>query len=196
MTKTHSSWTLAVAAAVGICALAGCNQRESSQETAKDVAEERQDANENVAEESREAANTATEGMEDRAEAEYDVAVAQADGQRKIAQEKCETMAGDAQKSCKDQADADYESAKAQAQASLDAAKRSGSAEPAPVLLAMNRPREVWSSSVRFSVGIENTPEQIDRAVTVIANVVNRLRPRTDHAVSGSARESVRTHGG
>ena len=44
MTKTYSSWTLAVAAAVGICALAGCNQRESANETAKDVAEERQDA--------------------------------------------------------------------------------------------------------------------------------------------------------
>ncbi len=132
VTKTYSSWTLAVAAAVGICALAGCNQRESAQETAKDVAEERQDANENVAEEQREVADTAAEGAEDRAAAEYDVAVAQADGQRKIAKEKCETMSGDSQKACKDQAEADYESAKAQAQATLDAAKRSGSAEPAP----------------------------------------------------------------
>ena len=43
MMKTYSSWTLAVAAAVGLCALAGCNQRESANETAKDVAEERQD---------------------------------------------------------------------------------------------------------------------------------------------------------
>ena len=51
MTKTYSSWTLAVAAAVGVCALAGCNQRESANETAKDVAEERQDAQQNVAEE-------------------------------------------------------------------------------------------------------------------------------------------------
>ena len=105
--KTYSSWTLAVAAAVGLCALAGCNQRESASETAKDVAEERQDANENVAEERREAADTAMENTEDRAAAEYDVAVAQADGQRKIAKEKCETLAGDAQKACKDQADAD-----------------------------------------------------------------------------------------
>jgi hypothetical protein len=129
--KTYSSWTLAVAAAVGLCALAGCNQRESANETAKDVAEERQDANENVAEERREAADTAMENTEDRAAAEYDVAVAQADGQRKIAQEKCETLAGDSQKACKDQADATYESAKAQAQATLDAAKRSGSAAPA-----------------------------------------------------------------
>jgi len=44
MTKTLSSWTLAVAAAVGVCALAGCNQRESANETAKDVSEARQDS--------------------------------------------------------------------------------------------------------------------------------------------------------
>jgi cysteine sulfinate desulfinase/cysteine desulfurase-like protein len=29
---------------------------------------------------------------------------------------------------------------------------------------------------VRFSVGIENTPEEIDRAADVIAAIVNRLR--------------------
>src|SRR5688572_6525179 len=131
MTKL-SSWTLATAAAVSLCALAGCNKRESAQETAQDVAEERQDAQENVAEERREAADVATENVEDRAAAEYDVAVAQADGQRKIAQEKCETLGSDAQEACKDQAEATYESAKAQAQATLDAAKRSGSAEIQP----------------------------------------------------------------
>ena len=127
MTKTLNKWTagswpLAVAAALGLFALAGCNQRESANETAKDVAAARQDANQ------KEAADVATQGTEDRAAAEYDVAVAQADGQRKVAKEKCEALAGDAQKSCKDQADAGYESAKAQAQATLDAAKRSGSA--------------------------------------------------------------------
>ena len=132
MTKLNSSWTLAVAAAVGVCALAGCNQRESANETAKDVAEARQDANKDVAEEKREATDVATEGKEDRAAAEYDVAVAQADGPRKIEKEKCETLGSDAQKSCKDQAEATYESAKAQAQATLDAVNRSGSAEPAP----------------------------------------------------------------
>jgi hypothetical protein len=122
------NWTLAVAAAVGVLALAGCNQRESANETAQDVSEARQDATENVAEEKREAGEVATEGSEDRAAAEYDVAVAQADGQRKVAKEKCETLASDAQQACKDQAEATYESAKAQAQAQLDAAKGSGSA--------------------------------------------------------------------
>ena len=43
---------------------------------------------------------------------------------------------------------------------SLGSTCASGSAEPAPVLLAMNRPREVWHSSVRFSVGIETTDER------------------------------------
>jgi cysteine desulfurase len=59
---------------------------------------------------------------------------------------------------------------------SLGSTCASGSAEPAPVLLAMNRPREVWRSSVRFSVGIENTKEEIERASAIIAAVVCRLR--------------------
>lgn len=132
MTKTQpfrlGSWTLAAAAAVGVCALAGCNQRESANETAKDVAAAAQDANESVAEEKREATTVAIEGTEDRAAAEYDVAIAQADGQRKIATEKCEVLGSDAQKACKAQVEATYEAAKAQAQAMLDEAKRAGSA--------------------------------------------------------------------
>jgi outer membrane murein-binding lipoprotein Lpp len=128
--NTHGKWILAAAAALSLCALAGCNQRESTQETATDVAEARQDANENVAEERREAADAAVEGSMERAAAEYDVAVAQADGQRKVAKEKCETLPSDAQQACKDQADATYELAKSQAQATLDAARSAGSANP------------------------------------------------------------------
>jgi hypothetical protein len=130
--KQNGNWTLAVATAVGIFALAGCNQRESASETAQDVAEARADAQENVAEERREAADVATDGMEDQAAAEYDVAVAQADGQRTIEKEKCETLSSDAQKACKDQVEATYESAKAQAQANLDASKRAGEGAMAP----------------------------------------------------------------
>src|SRR5262245_22610829 len=59
---------------------------------------------------------------------------------------------------------------------SLGSTCASGSAEPAPVLLAMNRPKEVWHSSVRFSVGIETTAEEIDQAAGVIAPIVKRLR--------------------
>lgn len=65
MIKTQSSWILAVAATLSLCTLAGCNQRESTQETAKDVAEARKDANENVAEERKEAADTATDNAKD-----------------------------------------------------------------------------------------------------------------------------------
>jgi cysteine desulfurase len=59
---------------------------------------------------------------------------------------------------------------------SLGSTCASGSAEPAPVLLAMNRPKDVWHSSVRFSVGIETTAEEIDQAAAVIAAIVKRLR--------------------
>jgi cysteine desulfurase len=59
---------------------------------------------------------------------------------------------------------------------SLGSTCASGSAEPAPVLLAMNRPKEVWHSSVRFSTGIETTAEEIEQAATTIAAIVNRLR--------------------
>ncbi len=59
---------------------------------------------------------------------------------------------------------------------SLGSTCASGSAEPSPVLLAMNRPREVWHSSVRFSVGIDTTREEIEQAALVIARIVARLR--------------------
>lgn len=59
---------------------------------------------------------------------------------------------------------------------SLGSTCASGSMEPAPVLLAMGRTPEIASSSVRFSVGIENTPEEIDEAVRRIAQCVSRLR--------------------
>ena len=48
---------------------------------------------------------------------------------------------------------------------SLGSTCASGSAEPAPVLLAMGCPPEVYQSSIRFSVGAENTIEEINEAV-------------------------------
>jgi cysteine desulfurase len=59
---------------------------------------------------------------------------------------------------------------------SLGSACASGSTEPAPVLLAMGRSREIAASSVRFSVGLENTTEEIDDAIGRIALCVSRLR--------------------
>ena len=59
---------------------------------------------------------------------------------------------------------------------SLGSTCASGSAEPAPILLAMNRTEEIYSSAVRFSVGITNTLEEMDDAVERITQVVARMR--------------------
>ncbi len=52
----------------------------------------------------------------------------------------------------------------------------SGSAEPAPILLGMNCAPEVYQSSLRFSVGVQNSREEIDKAVSLIGETVKRLR--------------------
>jgi cysteine sulfinate desulfinase/cysteine desulfurase-like protein len=40
----------------------------------------------------------------------------------------------------------------------------------------MGRPDEVLRSSLRLSVGIDNTPDEIDAAAERIAKIVSRLR--------------------
>ncbi|MDH5186959.1 MAG: cysteine desulfurase NifS [candidate division WOR-3 bacterium] len=52
----------------------------------------------------------------------------------------------------------------------------SGSPEPSPVLKAMNVPPEYINSPIRFSLGRENTIEDIDYAVDVLEKVTKRLR--------------------
>lgn len=59
---------------------------------------------------------------------------------------------------------------------SLGSTCASGSSEPAPILVAMNRPPEVYDATLRFSVGRENTEAEIDEAVGRIAGVVARAR--------------------
>ena len=59
---------------------------------------------------------------------------------------------------------------------SLGSTCASGSAEPAPVLVAMGRSEDVYNSAIRFSVGSENTLEEIQEAGQRIANTVQRLR--------------------
>ncbi len=66
---------------------------------------------------------------------------------------------------------------------SLGSTCASGSAEPAPVLIAMNCPPEVSQSSVRFSVGPENSIAEIDEAVQRISRVVLRLRQTAEATV-------------
>lgn len=59
---------------------------------------------------------------------------------------------------------------------SLGSTCASGSAEPAPALLAMGCPPDVCNSSVRFSLSYQNTQAEIDEAARGIAAVVERLR--------------------
>jgi cysteine desulfurase len=59
---------------------------------------------------------------------------------------------------------------------SLGSTCASGSMEPAPILVAMGCPPEVYKSSVRFSLSVENSAEEIDHAIERIAEVVARLR--------------------
>ncbi|GAB4139600.1 MAG: cysteine desulfurase family protein [Planctomycetaceae bacterium] len=59
---------------------------------------------------------------------------------------------------------------------SLGSTCASGSAEPAPVLKAMNRSLEVAKSAVRLTLSCETTADEIDRAVEILASTVNRLR--------------------
>jgi cysteine desulfurase len=52
----------------------------------------------------------------------------------------------------------------------------SGSLEPSHVLTAMGVPPELAQAAVRFSLGRDNTAEQIEQAVEVVARVVSHLR--------------------
>ncbi|MDA0281999.1 MAG: cysteine desulfurase family protein [Planctomycetota bacterium] len=59
---------------------------------------------------------------------------------------------------------------------SLGSTCASGSAEPAPVLMAMGRLEDVYKSAVRFSLSSDNYPEEIPIAAHRIARVIERLR--------------------
>ncbi len=59
---------------------------------------------------------------------------------------------------------------------SLGSTCASGSAEPAPALVAMGATPEIYKASVRFTVGLSNTLSEMDEAAERIARVVTRLR--------------------
>ncbi len=63
---------------------------------------------------------------------------------------------------------------------SLGSACASGSAEPAPALLAMGVTPDLCRSSVRFSLNCQNTHSEIERVIPVIARHVARLRATED----------------
>ncbi len=60
--------------------------------------------------------------------------------------------------------------------ASSGAACASGSAEPSHVLRALGVPRELAQGSLRLTVGIDNSPEDIDYALDVLEGCVAELR--------------------
>jgi cysteine desulfurase len=62
---------------------------------------------------------------------------------------------------------------------SAGAACASGSPEPSPALQAMGLPSDLVRATLRFSVGRENTPAEIDDAVARIAAVCRRMGPRS-----------------
>ena len=59
---------------------------------------------------------------------------------------------------------------------SLGSTCASGAAETSPILKAMSVPDDLHRSCLRLSVGIGNTPEEIDLSVGRIAEVVRQLR--------------------
>jgi cysteine desulfurase len=59
---------------------------------------------------------------------------------------------------------------------STGSACSSGSTEPSHVLLAMGLSKELAQSSIRFSLGRENEPSDIQRAVEVVISIVHRMK--------------------
>lgn len=59
---------------------------------------------------------------------------------------------------------------------SLGSTCASGSAEPAPVLMAMGRSEDIYKSAVRFTLSSDNRPEEIPIAAQKITAIVKRLR--------------------
>ena len=59
---------------------------------------------------------------------------------------------------------------------SLGSACSSGASEPAPILVAMGVPPALARSTLRLSLGIDNTAEEIGRAAQAISGIVRRLR--------------------
>lgn len=60
--------------------------------------------------------------------------------------------------------------------ASSGSACTSGSLDPSHVLLAIGRPHEVAHGSLRLSLSEENTPEEVERILQVVPQVVEYLR--------------------
>lgn len=60
--------------------------------------------------------------------------------------------------------------------ASSGSACTSGSLEPSHVLTAMGIPPEIAHGSLRFSLGKENTEEEVNKVLEVLPPIVDKLR--------------------
>lgn len=59
---------------------------------------------------------------------------------------------------------------------STGSACSSGSLEPSPVIMALGVDAEIAHSSIRFSLGRENTEDEIDKTVVILKDVIEFLR--------------------
>ena len=73
---------------------------------------------------------------------------------------------------------------------STGSACTSGSLEPSHVLTAMGLSAEIAHGSVRFSLGRDNTEEELDYVLEVLPNVVNRLRAMSPLYADRAKRQS------
>jgi len=64
--------------------------------------------------------------------------------------------------------------------ASAGSACSSGSIDPSHVLMAIGLPEEIARGSVRFTIGYENTMEEIDRTVDVLKRIIGNQRKMSD----------------
>lgn len=69
--------------------------------------------------------------------------------------------------------------------ASSGSACTSGSLEPSHVLLAIGLPHEIAHGSLRLTIGRENTKEDIDLVLSVLPDIVRRLRAMSPLAPEG-----------
>jgi len=63
---------------------------------------------------------------------------------------------------------------------SLGSACASGSNEPSPILIAMGLPENIFRSSLRLSVSLQNTSEEIELAIRQISEAVRKLRRHSE----------------
>jgi|TARA_B100000959_G_scaffold4098_3_gene4391 cysteine desulfurase len=63
---------------------------------------------------------------------------------------------------------------------STGSACTAGSLDPSHVLLAMGQSHERASSAIRFSLGRDNTGEEIDRAISLLPGLMEQLREKPD----------------